>query len=247
MLKVGCCGFPTSMREYFKRLSLVEVQRTFYSLPSIETTRSWREQAPENFEFTAKAWQLITHPASSPTYRKAGIKVDENKEKNYGFFKPTEEVFNAWTRTSEITKALEANVVIFQCPASFTPIKENMSNMRNFFSTVDRGAYVFAWEPRGEWDAGLVKNLCEELDLVHCVDPLYQEPVADGKIAYLRLHGGRRDGRIVYDYKYTEAELKRLAEKCRELVATKEDVYCLFNNMSMLEDATKFRKMFLHL
>ncbi len=231
------------MRKYFQRFKLVEIQRTFYSLPKPETAKKWRELAPKDFEFTAKAWQLITHPPSSPTYRRAKIEIGEEKRENYGYFKPTKEVNEAWRRTREAIDALEATVVVFQCPSSFKSTEENISNLRNFFSTIERGAHRCAWEPRGEWDSELVRELCEELNLIHCVDPLFQEPTTGGEIAYLRLHGARRDGRIDYKYKYTEADLERLAGICRELLRVNEEVYCLFNNASMLDDARRFREI----
>ena len=50
-----------SVREYFETFPLVEVQQTFYEPPAPRTLLRWREQAPDSFEFTMKAWQLITH------------------------------------------------------------------------------------------------------------------------------------------------------------------------------------------
>ncbi|NIN51751.1 MAG: DUF72 domain-containing protein, partial [Nitrososphaeria archaeon] len=72
-VKVGCCGFPGSRKGYFNDFNLVEIQQTFYKMPRLETAQRWRQEAPNEFEFTLKAWQLITHPPTSPTYRKAGI------------------------------------------------------------------------------------------------------------------------------------------------------------------------------
>jgi uncharacterized protein YecE (DUF72 family) len=66
-LKVGCCGFPRGRKEYFRQFRLVEVQQTFYKMPDLETAIKWRQEAPTDFEFTLKAWQLITHPPTSPT------------------------------------------------------------------------------------------------------------------------------------------------------------------------------------
>ncbi len=67
-VKVGCCGFPRGMKPYLSRFRLVEVQQTFYKLPRMETVVRWRQQAPDDFEFIIKAWQVITHPPSSPAY-----------------------------------------------------------------------------------------------------------------------------------------------------------------------------------
>jgi uncharacterized protein YecE (DUF72 family) len=49
---------------------VVEVQQTFYEPPADTTIRRWRARAPAAFEFTLKAWQLITHEPSSPTFRR---------------------------------------------------------------------------------------------------------------------------------------------------------------------------------
>jgi len=76
--KVGCCGFIVSQAEYFKLFPLIEIQNTFCQLPRLGTAKKWRDSAPPGFEFTMKAWQLITHEPSRPSYRRANIKIDQN-------------------------------------------------------------------------------------------------------------------------------------------------------------------------
>lgn len=68
-IHVGCCGFPIAMSEYFKKFNLVELQSTFYKLPLERTAKKWRSIAPANFKFTVKAFQGISHPIESPTWR----------------------------------------------------------------------------------------------------------------------------------------------------------------------------------
>lgn len=187
-VKVGCCGFPRGMKHYFSQFRLVEVQQTFYKLPRIETVIKWRQSAPDDFEFTIKAWQLITHPPSSPTYRKAGLPIPQGKEACYGFFKPSDEVMEAWHKTREIAQAVGARVIVFQCPASFVSSRENIDNMRNFFQALARDDSLFAWEPRGQWSDQIITDLCHELGLIHCVDPLLRAPLY-GAANYFRLHG----------------------------------------------------------
>ena len=60
----------------------------------------WRQQAPNDFEFTLKAWQIITHPASSPTYRRLSIPLAAREKKGCGYFRQSDEVWIAWQRTS---------------------------------------------------------------------------------------------------------------------------------------------------
>ncbi len=229
-IRVGCCGFARKLEEYARYLEVVEVQQTFYRPPSLSTAERWRRRVPEGFGFTLKAWQLITHPPTSPTYRRLGRTISTSRLDRYGFFAPTEEVQKAWTETLQVAKVLRAEVVVFQCPASFQPTPENVANLQRFFRTTPRDGLAFAWEPRGAWPADLVKRLCQELDLVHCTDPFVTRSV-HGAFRYYRLHG--RGG---YRYRYTDQDLQELQRVCLA------PAYVMFNNVSMWEDALRFRQ-----
>ncbi len=229
---VGCCGFCVKQEEYFSRFHLLEVQKTFYKPPRVETARRWRERAPKDFVFTVKAWQLITHPSTSPTYRKAGIDVS-GRERAYGYFRPTREVLEAWETTARIAEVLRAPIVIFQTPASFAPTDENVENISRFFGNIDRHGLVLGWESRGAWPPELIREITKKFGLMDVVDPFRRFPETE-RTAYFRLHG--RGG---YRYRYTDDDLNRLLEWCEAF----EEAYCLFNNVYMAEDAVRFVEM----
>jgi uncharacterized protein YecE (DUF72 family) len=225
LVRIGCCGFPVGRKRYYGELSLMEVQKSFYGGLSKERVKRWREEAPAQFEFTLKASQIITHPPKSPTYRRYKGSL---KEEEVGYFRPSESVFNAFNESKSLARILQAKVILFQTPKSFTPEKENISNLKRFFSSVERKNFLFVWEPRGEWRSDLIRELCEELDLIHCVDPFVSRPVW-GKLLYLRLHGGKG-----YRHKYTEEELKSLLQWIKDF---SKETYLLFNNIYMWDDA----------
>lgn len=233
MIQVGCCGFPKRHADCYTALDVIEVQKTFYRPPQVKTALRWRAEAPPDFTFTMKAWQLITHEPSSPTYRRLGMEIPPEARHRYGSFRATDEVLTAWERTREIAEALRARVVVFQCPARFTPTEEHVTNVRLFFSRIARGSFLTAWEPRGDWPDDLVASLCEELNLIHCVDP-FTKGTTTREIAYFRLHG-----RTGYRYRYTDADLRELYRLCQEF----KEVWVLFNNVSMWEDALRFREL----
>lgn len=230
--KVGCCGFAGARGNYYSDFSVVEIQQTFYQPPQEKTAEKWRNEAPSDFEFTLKAWQLITHSPQSPTYRKLKSAIPDEKKKNYGFFKPTDEVFQAWENTEMIASILKAKVIVFQCPGSFTPISENEKNLERFFKKIKRKDFLFAWEPRGDWEERKVIKLCDRLELIYCIDPFKNKPYQQN-IGYFRLHG--KGG---YKYRYTDSELKEL----KNLSSKYPRVYCMFNNVYMWEDSLRFRK-----
>lgn len=233
IVKVGCCGFRLSRAEYFARFPVVEVQQTFYQPPRIETLRGWREEAPEEFEFTVKAWMLVTHEARSPVYRRLKKELTDEEREEVGSFRPTRAVREAWEATRASAEALGARRVLFQCPASFKPTPENVGNLRAFFTSIGRGQFTFVWEPRGGWPRELIAELCAELDLAHVVDPLVERTVTPRR-CYFRLHV-RRGGRKSYE----DAELTELYS----MLPRGETSYVLFNNVRMAEDAGRFRRL----
>jgi uncharacterized protein YecE (DUF72 family) len=232
-IKVGTCGFAMRRPEYYRTFPVVEVQQTFYKLPRVTTGERWRAGAPPGFEFTMKAWQLITHEPSSPTYRRLGKPIPAEMKDRYGSFRLTEEVLVAWTQTRAFADALGATIIVFQCPPRFTPTPEHMANLRRFFSSIDRTGWQAAWEPRGSWPADAIRGLCRELDLTHVVDPLNEDPIY-GTMRYYRLHG-----LTGYRYVHTDQDLQRLKVACDGELPT----YCLFNNIFMAEDAVRFQAL----
>ncbi|MFI5340902.1 MAG: DUF72 domain-containing protein [Candidatus Methylomirabilales bacterium] len=241
VVKVGCCGFPMARAEYYRRFPVVEIQQTFYNLPRIATAERWCREAPArrprngpaDFEFTMKAWQLITHEPSSPTYRRLRKAIPEAEKALYGSFQPTEPVLRAWSETAAVARSMGASVIVFQCPPRFTPTPTHVEHLRKFFSAIDRTGLVAAWEPRGDWPPDMVRGLCGELDLVHVVDPLKQLPQREG-LRYFRLHGVTG-----YRYLHTDQDLQAVAEQC----AAEAPTYVLFNNLFMGEDALRLQKL----
>ena len=233
-VKIGCCGLRLARAEYFSRFRVVEVQHTFYQPPKLETLRRWREEAPPEFEFTLKAWQLITHEGRSPTYRRIKRELTEEERETCGAFRPTEIVREGWAVTRDCAEALGAARILFQCPARFTPTDEHVGDMRRFFKSVERGSFVFLWEPRGAaWRPELISELCRELDLVHVVDPFAARTATPG-VRYYRLHG--RGG---FRYEYEEDELRELYA----MLPRGATSYVLFNNVRMVQDAAKFQRV----
>lgn len=246
-VKVGCCGWALKggMDSYFKSFKVIELQSTFYKLPKASTAKGWRLKAPKDFEFTVKAWQAITHPATSPTWRKAGIKIPASKAEGYGHLKPSEENFEAWSLIRKICEELNSKIVLVQCPPTFNYTVEHVKNMEKFFLNIDRGGLAVAWEPRGDWSEhqDKVKELCESLNLIHAVDIMRREPaLINEDLSYIRLHGlGGRE--VNYRYKYTDDDLRRLLLKVEALSKISRDVYVMFNNIHMAEDSLKFKGM----
>ncbi|HYH06210.1 MAG TPA: DUF72 domain-containing protein [Thermoanaerobaculia bacterium] len=228
MIKVGLCGFTIGAAAYFETFPVVEVQQTFYDPPPARTLERWRMQAPPGFEFTMKAWQVITHLGTSRTYKRCKTAVNLEEA---GAFRVNETVMHAWQTTLLAQRILRATAILFQCPASFRPTEENIENMRRFFTTIERPRNVrFLWEPRGAWPDDVIVSLCRDLTLTHAVDP-FLRPSLTPELTYWRLHGNGS-----HYAKYTDDELRQL----RAWITPGAETYVMFNNIPRVEDSKRF-------
>lgn len=236
-VRIGLCGFTTSMRTYGQHFPVVEVQTTFYEPPPDATLQRWRAATPPSLEYVIKVWQLVTHPATSPTYRRTRHGVAPGEEP--GFFRDSPAVARGWRRSVECAAVLSATGMLFQCPASFRPDVENVDRMRRFFERIERPRARLLWEPRGpRWvdQRDLALSLCADLDLVHVVDP-FVTPPRRGHPVYWRLHG---IGSV--RHAYTDEELEHLHRMLLD-VEPSEQAYVLFNNMPRVADAKRFASL----
>jgi uncharacterized protein YecE (DUF72 family) len=232
---VGCCGWTEAQARYITDFRTIELQTTFYEPPAVGVAKRWKSKAPPEFRFCMKAWQLITHTPSSPTYRRLKSGVSSKEHDLYGSFRPTEQVWLAWERTSEIANILDAQVIVFQCPKSFLPTRESTHNLNAFFRQIGCSDRTLAWEPRGDdWSPELIRDVCAANNLIHCVDPFKGDPVfGDG--LYWRLHG-----KAGYRYRYTDEDLAELETKLQAQARLPGPNYIMFNNIYSKQDALRF-------
>jgi uncharacterized protein YecE (DUF72 family) len=232
----GTCGFGRRQTDVLQSLDTVEIQETFYRPVPVSRAAKWRALAPPGFRFAVKASQFITHDASSPTYRRAGRVIPIAERAGYGSFQDTPQVREGWDATRLVAEELGAEVIVFQTPVSFGPTDEHRTALFRFFESI-RTESMKGLELRGPWAPHLVERICDELGLVHVVDPFDREPASYG-LAYFRMHGSP-PGPAMDRYTFSDADLDRLKATCKEY----DDAYAMFNNVSMHSDAIRFRDL----
>jgi uncharacterized protein YecE (DUF72 family) len=99
---------------YASRLPAVELNNTFYRMPQRSMIESWRSQVPENFRFSVKAAQRITH------FKRLKDAADETKY------------------MLETVSALEdrLGVVLFQLPPN---MKKDLERLESFLRELPTG------------------------------------------------------------------------------------------------------------
>lgn len=220
ILKIGCCGFPIAKEKYYKEFNLVEINSTFYKIPSIKIAQKWRNEVPENFEYTLKAYQGITH-----TYRMEAKK----------------ECIDYLNKMIELCNILKSKILLFQTPKSFTP--EYLNKAEKFFSKIKHNKIKIVWETRGEkWLEVYDKlsKILEKYSITHVVDPFINKPCYINEIAYYRLHGLSKK---IYYYKFSDNDLLNLKEKIFNYSKGAKEIHVLFNNINMYEDSLRFKEL----
>ncbi|NJE60165.1 DUF72 domain-containing protein [Thermococcus sp. 21S7] len=236
MIHVGTCGFCESHARYYQDFDAIEVQQTFYRILQEKTLERWRKEAPGGFTFAIKAFQGVTHPPNSPTWRRSNVKPG----KEVGLLRPTSEVLHFWRLTLREAEILGARFILIQLPKSFREREESFANAERFFEMAERGDFEIAVELRG-WSEEGIKRFVREFKVIDATDPLVRIPLHSGETNYYRLHGHYENGRIIYRHTYSDEELKKITE--RVLGWNRGESFVFFNNSDMCRDARRLRAM----
>lgn len=140
---VGCCGWSEAQARYVVDFPAIELRTTFYQPPPIGVVKRWKSLAPPDFRFCLKAWQLITHTPSSPTYRRLKSEISVTERDLYGSFRPTEQVWRAWERTREVAEVLQGRTLL--CFNARSPSCQHVRIHWQSDTSVFRPGTFFTW------------------------------------------------------------------------------------------------------
>jgi uncharacterized protein YecE (DUF72 family) len=189
----------------------VEVDSSFYRTPSKSMVAGWIKATAPDFKFSLKIPKTVTHDK-----RLAGI------EKEFLDFVDLVE---------PIAKAGKLGCLLAQLPPTFT-FKEKDS-LESFFNLLPRDIH-FAVEFRHEsWNREETWDLLEKYDVANTVidspiEFLTRPVVTTTTHSYVRWHG--RGKPILYDYTYSEQELRPWLDKLEGMEEKVPVVYAYFNN-----------------
>ncbi|MBI4728622.1 MAG: DUF72 domain-containing protein [Acidobacteria bacterium] len=195
-LLVGIAGSATQPT----RLPLVEIQDTFEDLPPIEEAARWRRSRRS---YSIVAWQVITHPRSSPSYRKLRSPIPEHAA--VGLFTHSRWTDEAREQTKAFARALGARAVLLRTPPAFRATPEHEARLENFVALASGPDMTVAWEwaPRS-WAPERALGLADRLGIAAAVDPL-GGPVPASDPVYVRVTDASTGGRPL-----DEASAKRI-------------------------------------
>jgi uncharacterized protein YecE (DUF72 family) len=189
---------------YASQFSTVEINATFYRLPTLKMVRGWRDNAPDGFVFAVKGSRFITHMK-----RLANLNGALRK-----FF----------SRITALEKRIGA--ILWQLPPNF---HKDIHRLGNFLRRLP-GKYRHAVEFRHvSWLEEDVFELLRKYDIAHVSVSSLGMPMnltVTSNMVYIRFHGLR--GGAAHDYK--RSELEPWARHIKEQSHDGRMVFAYFNN-----------------
>lgn len=191
---------------YYKdRFQTVELNNSFYKLPSTKTYQNWKDQAPSGFVFSVKGSRFLTHT------KKLKPPIKEN--------------INRFMERVEVLKS-KLGPILFQMPPAF---KKNTERLQAFLDQLPK-VHRYAFEFRNhDWYSDDIYETLKKYHAAFCIYELggHQSPQEiTANFVYLRLHGPADK----YQGSYSDDTLNRWAKRFHQWKENGKDVYCYFDN-----------------
>jgi uncharacterized protein YecE (DUF72 family) len=247
------------LRHYATQFPMVEVDSSYYAMPSPSNSQLWAERTPDDFVFNIKAFRLFTGHQTSPVVLHKDIQdALPPMGKNIFYYRdlPKELVDELWRRFIEALAPLKQAGKLKAVHFQFAPwLLRNRAGHAHVRECVDRMAgHRLAVEFRHQsWfdtEANKASTLDfeRELGVAHVVVdgpqgfknsvPTIWEHTTD-ELAVLRLHGrndatwdqkGLSAASDRFNYDYSDEELAGLTPAIIEMAKTVKVVQVVFNN-----------------
>ncbi|MEX2592619.1 MAG: DUF72 domain-containing protein [Anditalea sp.] len=189
---------------YQKYFKTVELNNSFYGIPSPQTFENWKKAVPDDFIFSVKGNRYFTHQK----------KLNVQKENISEFFHHADKLEE------------KAGPVLFQLPPSW---KTNHQRLAEFLSKLpENHRYTFEFR-NTTWYNDKVYGLLRQYNCAFCVYELagHLSPIEiTADFVYVRLHGPGDK----YQGSYSDTSLKKWAEQCIQWQKEGKDVYVYFDN-----------------
>ena len=206
---------------YSSQFDAVELNYTYYRMPTADQLRGMADQTPEGFRFAVKAHQDITHHrrgTPTPFVRfQAGV--------------------------AALQEEYRLGAVLLQFPHGFRNARENVYYLEHCFKQWRDLPLVVEFRS-SDWVTQRTLALLREWGVGFCNVDMPELPgllpktgIVTAPVAYLRLHGRNAakwwkhdQSWERYDYTYQESELAEWVPHLNEMSEHAQDVYVFANN-----------------
>ena len=256
--------FPAKERlaYYADHFDTVEVDSTYYRLPSESMVQGWAERTPDDFTMHIKAFGLMTrHPVKLevlPDDLRDAMPVDERGRVDRPPRELRGEVFRRFLEALEpLRVAGKLGGILFQLP-SYIVFKEHSFEYLEWAREQLGGDTMLVEFRHRSWLEE--QNVAETLSFLERIGAAYVTvdapksqsaknlvptvPAVTSSLAYVRFHGrnldtwNKRGGSAAerFDYLYSDEELAEWVPTLQQLAGEAREAYAFFNNNSSSVD-----------
>jgi uncharacterized protein YecE (DUF72 family) len=220
-LRIGVGGWDyfsipngDQLKAYSSAYDFVEVNSTYYRLPSLAAVARWRRTVPPGFEFSFRCHKDLAELHQFELTPKT-VRIIDLMEK--------------------ICRHLRATVLTILIPKALVGDKELVPKLNAFLSTVSLGKTTIAFEFRGGEPTDDTLKTLRDHDATHCVDLSTREPKVESKTLYTRLFGKGKEN----IYEFDDSELQNIATRASGLKFEKSIL--AFHGVRMYRDAARLK------
>jgi uncharacterized protein YecE (DUF72 family) len=244
------------LRHYASQFPLVEVDSSYYGLPSAHNAQLWAQRTPPGFVFNIKAFRLFTGHSASPDVLPADLRaaLGATKRSIYERDLPREIRDALWQRYIEALEPLRAagklGAVHFQFSPGIMRNREGLAWVEQCVQRMPHHLLSCEFRHRSWFDGERAQQTLDfqrSLGVVHTVVDSPQGFVnsvpmvwaaTHPQLALVRLHGRNRatwnDTRgptsaSRFDYWYSAEELAALVPELEHLASQVKAVHVVFN------------------
>jgi uncharacterized protein YecE (DUF72 family) len=247
---------------YAEHFDTVEVDSTFYRLPSESMVQGWAERTPPEFTMHVKAFGLMTrHPVKAETIPedlRDEMPVDERGRVDRPPRELRAEIFGRFLAALEPLRAAgKLGGILFQLPPYVVYKDTSLEYLEWARAQLEGYEMLVEFRHRSWLDE---ENRAVSLGFLEKIGASYvvvDAPRSDtarnlvptvvaatSPLAYVRFHGrnlatwNKRGGSAAerFDYLYSDEELGEWVEPLKELAGEAEEAYAFFNNNASSED-----------
>lgn len=253
----GCKTAEDRLRFYATQFPLVEVDSSYYAVPTPQVARLWAERTPAGFTFNVKAFRLFTGHQTEPRvlHRDLQQALGPDAPRSFHYQDlPAEIRDELWRRFIEALAPLRESGKLGAVHFQFAPwLVRNRAGIAHVEHCAEKmqGHLLAAEFRHGSWFHGedLERTLDWEraLGLAHtvvdspqgfanCVPCVWD--VTSPRLAVVRLHGRNKEtwnkkGLVAsssrFDYWYSQDELAAMVPEIEHLATQARQVHVIFN------------------
>lgn len=252
----GCTSPEARLRHYASVFPLVEVDSSYYAIPSPTNVHNWAARTPEHFIFNFKAFRFFTGHQTDVAFLPKGVKEMLPGRKRLLYRDASDEVkAELWRAFGQALEPLRVTgklgLIHFQFPPSVVPNPRVVAHLESIRKHLPHDNFSVEFRHRAWWDGQ--RRTVDTLAMLRALGAVHT--VVDGpqghensvpavwettnpNYALVRMHGRNAETYNIpsptaadrFSYDYPDSEIKGIVVEAIRLSYKVRHAHMIFNN-----------------